>query len=89
VKKDDLIPHHKSALQLLDKLKTVKLEHVLRSANKMAVALANFAATLALGAEESIAISVYGKWVATPPVDGGIEEVKTVSIYEMDEEDWR
>ena len=25
VKKDDLIPHHKNVLQLLDKLKTVKL----------------------------------------------------------------
>jgi len=54
VKKDDLIPHHKNALHLLDKLKTVKLEHVPRSANKMANALANLAATLTLGQKESI-----------------------------------
>jgi len=26
--------------------------------------------------------------VITPPVDGGAEEVKIVSIYEVDEEDW-
>ena len=60
VKTDDLIPHRKNVLQLLDKLETVKLEHVPRSANKMPDALTNVAATLALGAEESITISVYG-----------------------------
>jgi len=46
---DDLIPHLKNALQLLDKLETVNLEHVPRTANKMANALENLAATLALG----------------------------------------
>ena len=61
VKKYDLILYHKYALQLLDKLKTVKLEHVLRSANKMANALANLVATLALGAEESITVPVFGQ----------------------------
>jgi len=60
VKKDDLVPHHKNALQLLDKLETVKLEHVLKSANKMANTFANLAATLALGLEESITISICG-----------------------------
>jgi len=53
VKKDYLIPHHKNVLQLLDKLETVKLEHVPRSANKMADALANLVATLALGAKKA------------------------------------
>ena len=48
MKTDDLIPHHENALQLLDKLETVKLEHVLRSANKMVEAFANLATTLAL-----------------------------------------
>ncbi|XP_057249308.1 uncharacterized protein LOC130590775 [Beta vulgaris subsp. vulgaris] len=52
VKKNDLIPCQRQASQLLDKLDTVKLEHVPRSANKMADALAGLAATLALGAEE-------------------------------------
>jgi len=27
--------------------------------------------------------------VVTPPVNEGIEEIKTVSVYEMGEEDWR
>ena len=49
VKKEDLVPYHKQALRLLNKLEMVKLEHVPRSANKMADALANLAATLALG----------------------------------------
>ena len=58
VKKDNLIPYHQNALQLLDKMETVKLEHVPKSANKMADALANLAATLALGPEKSITIPV-------------------------------
>ena len=51
VKKEDLVPYHRQALRLLNKLDMVKLEHVPRSANKMADALASLAATLALGAE--------------------------------------
>ena len=51
IKKKDLIPYHTQALQILHKLDTVKLQHIPRSANKMADALANLAATLALGAE--------------------------------------
>ena len=54
IKKKDLIPYDTQALQILGKLDTVKLQHIPRSANKMADALANLAATLALGAEEDI-----------------------------------
>ena len=46
IKKKDLILYHRQALQILDKLDTIKLQHILRSANKMADALANLAATL-------------------------------------------
>ena len=49
--------------------------------------LANLTATLALGPEESNTIPVHGQWVVTPLADGGIEEVHTVSVYEIDEED--
>ena len=89
MKKDDLVPHHKNALQLLDKLETVKLEHVLKSANKMANTFANLAATLALGLEESITISICGHWAATSPEDGDEEEVKTITAYKIYKEDWR
>ena len=56
-------------------------------ANKMADALANLAATLALEAKESFTILVCGQWVVTPPEDGDVEEVKIVSVYEIDEKD--
>ena len=49
VKKEGLIPYHKQALRLLNKLDIENLEHVPRSANKMADALASLAATLVLG----------------------------------------
>jgi len=58
VKKDDLISYHKHALRLLDRLETAKLEHVPWGANKMADALANLAATLALGVEKNINVLV-------------------------------
>ena len=48
VKKENLVPYHRHALQLLDRLGIVKLEHVPRNANKMVDALASLAATLAL-----------------------------------------
>jgi len=57
VKKDYLIQYHKHALWLLDWLETAKLEHIPRGANKMADALANLTATLAVGVKESIKCS--------------------------------
>jgi len=54
----------------------------------MADVLANLASNLALRVEESITIPVCGQWVVTSPEDGDGEEVKTVSVHELDEEDW-
>jgi len=89
VKKDDLVPYQKHALPLLDRLETVKLEHVPRGANKIADALVSPAATLALGAKENIKGPVCRQWVVTPPADGGEEELKVVSACAVDKEDWR
>jgi len=69
VKKDDLVSYHKYALRLLNKLETIKLQHVPRSANKMADALANLTAILALGAEESMNVPVCNLWVIAPLVE--------------------
>jgi len=55
----------------------------------MANVLANLTATLALRAEESITVLVCGQWVVITPGDGDEEEVKIVSVYEIDEDDWR
>ncbi|XP_074296967.1 uncharacterized protein LOC141627634 [Silene latifolia] len=65
VKKDDLIPYHQQALQLLNQLDDIQVGHVPRSANKLADALANLAATLALGAEESMKVPVCNRWVVS------------------------
>jgi len=44
-------------------------------------ALANLAATLALGEEESIITPACGQWLITSLEDGDEEEFKTVSAY--------
>ncbi|XP_021843903.1 uncharacterized protein [Spinacia oleracea] len=62
VKKEDLIPYHRHATKFLEKLDTTKLNHVPRSANKMADALVGLAATLTLGAEETMFVPVCNRW---------------------------
>ncbi|XP_074266176.1 uncharacterized protein LOC141588642 [Silene latifolia] len=49
VRKEDLIPYHRQARQLLNQLDSINIGHVPRSANNLADALANLVATLALG----------------------------------------
>ena len=89
VKKKDLVPCHRQALRLLDKLEMVKLEHVPRSDNKMADTLANLAAPLALGAEEGMTIPVCGCWVVPPDAEDSEEDVNMICMLEIDTEDWR
>jgi len=55
----------------------------------MADTLANLAATLALGAEESMNVPVCNRWVVAPLAEDSEEEVNAVSAQEVDEEDWR
>jgi len=88
IKKKDLIPYHTQALQILDKLDTIKLEYIPRSTNKMADALINLAATLALGAEEDMTIPVCGKWVVTQSEDEFAQGLNAVYAYEVEKEDW-
>ena len=92
VKKDDLIPYYKHASQLLAEFESVRLQHVPRSANKTADALANLAATLALGAEENMSVPVCNRWVINPQDEVEIEAEElsgAVTVYEIDIEDWR
>ncbi|XP_074297737.1 uncharacterized protein LOC141628499 [Silene latifolia] len=72
VKKDNLIPYHQYAVQLLNKLDCVHIGHVSRSAIKLADALANLATTLALEVEEVTTIPVCNRWVVPPPEGGEI-----------------
>ncbi|KAL2906100.1 Gypsy retrotransposon integrase-like protein 1 [Bienertia sinuspersici] len=89
VKKEDLVPYHKHAMQLLSEFKSAVMEHVPRSANKVADALANLAATLALGEEDYLSVPVCNRWVVTPPEFGTEEAANAVFVYEISEEDWR
>jgi len=89
VKKEDLVPYHKQALPLLNKLDKVKLGHVPRSANKMADVLASLAATLTLGAEEGMTIPVCSCWVVLPVDEDSEEDVNMICVLEIDAEDWR
>jgi len=65
----------------------VKLEHVPRSANKMADTLASLAATLALGAEGEVTIPVCNCWVVPPDDEDSEEDVNMICVLETDAED--
>ncbi|XP_074265756.1 uncharacterized protein LOC141588200 [Silene latifolia] len=90
VKKEDLIPYHQQALQLLNQLEDIQVGHVPRSANKLADALANLAATLALGAEESMKVPICNRWVVSS-LEGeeNVDTTNMICVYTVDEDDWR
>ncbi|XP_074300798.1 uncharacterized protein LOC141632120 [Silene latifolia] len=89
VKKEDLIPYHQQALQLLNQLDDIHVGHVPRSANKLADALANLAATLALGTEESMKVPVCNRWVVSS-LEGekNVDTTNMICVYTVDEDDW-
>ncbi|CAM8968431.1 unnamed protein product [Rhodiola kirilowii] len=91
VRKDDLIPYHRHATQLLNEFDSISIGHVPRSANKLADALANLAANLALGAEETMSIPVCNRWVVPPLEENkkNMESSNVVYAYEIEKEDWR
>ncbi|XP_074298547.1 uncharacterized protein LOC141629445 [Silene latifolia] len=88
VKKEDLIPYHQQALQLLNQLDDIHVGHVPRSANKLADALANLAATLALGTEESMKVPVCNRWVVSS-LEGeeNVDTTNMICVYTVDEDD--
>ncbi|CAM8890588.1 unnamed protein product [Rhodiola kirilowii] len=91
VRMDDLIPYHRHATQLLNEFDSISIGHVPRSANKLADVLANLAANLALGAEETMSIPVCNRWVV-PPLEENEENMESSNVvyaYEIEREDWR
>jgi len=88
IEKEDLVPYHRHALRLLDRLNIVKLEHVPRGANKIDGALASLAAALALGPKEESTTPVCRCWVV-PPHDEDLEEnINAICALETNEKDW-
>ncbi|XP_074301232.1 uncharacterized protein LOC141632598 [Silene latifolia] len=74
----------------LNQLDDIHVGHVPRSANKLADALANLAATLALGAEESMKVTVCNRWVVSS-LEGeeNVDTTNMICVYTADEDDWR
>ncbi|XP_074297588.1 uncharacterized protein LOC141628330 [Silene latifolia] len=87
VKMEDLIPYHRRALQLLNQLDSIKIGHVPRSANKLDDALAYLAATFALGAEESMQVPVYNRWVVSLlEEEENVDTTNIICVYTADED---
>ncbi|XP_074299654.1 uncharacterized protein LOC141630799 [Silene latifolia] len=91
VKEESLVPYHKLASRCLQKLDSVFLGHIPRSANKMADTLTNLAATLALGASIPSSVPICKRWVVLPEEedDDLTEDVNAISVYVINKEDWR
>ncbi|XP_074288350.1 uncharacterized protein LOC141613507 [Silene latifolia] len=91
VKEESLVPYHKLASRFLQKLDSVFLGHIPRSANKMVDALANIATTLALGASIPSSVLICIRWVVLPEEedDDLTEDVNAISVHVIDKEDWR
>ncbi|XP_019236645.1 PREDICTED: uncharacterized protein LOC109216878 [Nicotiana attenuata] len=89
VKKEDLLPFHEYASDLLEKFDRVFLNHVPREENRKADALANLATTMALGENESTKVYMCHRWVIPRLLDLQINESHHTSVRVIEEEDWR
>ncbi|XP_057790567.1 LOW QUALITY PROTEIN: uncharacterized protein LOC131007657 [Salvia miltiorrhiza] len=91
VKKPELLPYVKYARKIIEWLGDVEIEHVPRSENKQADALAKLASTIAMISGE-IQIPMCERWVI-PPIfeEEKCEEIEShlVEVFEIEEEDWR
>ncbi|KAG9459081.1 hypothetical protein H6P81_003589 [Aristolochia fimbriata] len=90
VRKEELIPYKKEAQRLLEKIPNVTLGHVLRASNSQADALAGIAASLAQFDARPERIPICERWVV-PTLEkfSEEEEINLVSVYAIEEEDWR
>ncbi|CAL8156627.1 unnamed protein product [Prunus armeniaca] len=89
VRKDDLIPYHQMATQLLEMFDFVTLEHVPRKDNQMANALANLTPTMALTKDEVVNLPVCQRWVIPLILGASQERVNVISVLSIDADDWR
>ncbi|XP_050941581.1 uncharacterized protein LOC103501632 [Cucumis melo] len=88
VKHQDLKPYFSYARRLMDRFDSIILEHIPRSENKKADALANLATALTVSEDIPINISLCQKWIV-PSIESQYEEADVISVYAIDEEDWR
>ncbi|XP_008463403.1 uncharacterized protein LOC103501574 [Cucumis melo] len=88
VKHQDLKPYFSYARRLMDRFDSIILKHIPRSENKKADALANLATALTASEDIPINISLCQKWIV-PSIESQYEEADVISVYTIDEEDWR
>ncbi|KAG9458147.1 hypothetical protein H6P81_002655 [Aristolochia fimbriata] len=90
VRKDELVPYQKEAQRLLEKIPNATLGHVPRASNTQADALAGIAASLAQFDARPERIPICERWVV-PTLEkfSTKEEINLVSVYTIEEEDWR
>ncbi|KAL4031315.1 hypothetical protein IC575_009591 [Cucumis melo] len=88
VKHQDLKPYFSYARRLMDRFDSIILEYIPRSENKKADALANLATALTVSEDIPINISLCQKWIV-PSIESQYEEAGVISVYAIDEEDWR
>jgi ribonuclease HI/uncharacterized protein YehS (DUF1456 family) len=88
VRNEGLVPYFRLATRLIEEFDGISLEHIPRSENKIADALANLATTLALSAEERVNVPVCNRWALTS-TEEYTSETNAISVSVVEDEDWR
>ncbi|KAA0058370.1 uncharacterized protein E5676_scaffold1359G00130 [Cucumis melo var. makuwa] len=88
VKHEDLKPYFTYARQLMERFDSVMLEHVPRTENKRADALANFATALMTLDNVALNIPLCQQWIM-PPLLAVCQEANVMTSHLIDEKDWR
>jgi ribonuclease HI len=87
VKNKGLVPYFRLATRLVEEFDEISLEHIPRSENKIANALANLATTLALSEEERVNVPVCNRWALTF-TEEYTSETNAISVSVVEDEDW-
>uniref|UniRef100_A0A2N9J4N8 Uncharacterized protein n=1 Tax=Fagus sylvatica TaxID=28930 RepID=A0A2N9J4N8_FAGSY len=88
VRNEGLVPYFRLATRLIEEFDGISLEHIPRSENKIADALANLATTLALSEEERVNVPVCNRWALTF-TEEYTSETNAISVSVVEDEDWR
>uniref|UniRef100_A0A2N9FNB6 Uncharacterized protein n=1 Tax=Fagus sylvatica TaxID=28930 RepID=A0A2N9FNB6_FAGSY len=88
VKNEGLVPYFRLSTRLVEEFDGISLEHIPRSENKIADALANLATTLALSEEERVNVPVCNRWALTF-TEEYTSETNAISVSVVEDEDWR
>ncbi|KAA0058531.1 ty3-gypsy retrotransposon protein [Cucumis melo var. makuwa] len=87
-KASNLKPYFIYARRLMNRFDDIILEHIPRSRNKKVDAFANFATALTVSVDVPINIFLCRKWIVSS-IKSQYEEADVISVYAIDEENWR